>query len=136
MKIFIHLSQEKIKKIVILTLLSGKYKFSGVKNTFEIFGFDIMVDIDLNCYLIEVNSSPAFDYSTKVTEKLVKEISEEALLMSQKFSKNIRKRYIQLYKNTSNKNISETLKNLQRILASPELSESLLTKTLLIELYK
>ena len=33
-----------------------------------------------------------------------------------------------------NENISETLKNLQKILSSEELSESLLTKTLLIEL--
>ena len=28
------------------------------------FGYDIMVDEEFNCWLIEVNSSPAMDYST------------------------------------------------------------------------
>lgn len=32
-----------------------------------------MVDDQYNVWLIEVNSSPAMDYSTDVTEKLVKD---------------------------------------------------------------
>ena len=36
-----------------------------------------MVDEALNCYLIEVSSSPAWDYSTEITKKLVKEVSED-----------------------------------------------------------
>ena len=35
-----------------------------------ILGFDFMLDQDLNVWLIEVNSSPAMDYSTKVTTEL------------------------------------------------------------------
>jgi len=31
-----------------------------------------MIDTDFNAWLIEVNSSPAMDYSTHITEKLVK----------------------------------------------------------------
>jgi hypothetical protein len=31
-----------------------------------------MIDDQFNAWLIEVNSSPAMDYSTAVTEKLVK----------------------------------------------------------------
>lgn len=31
-----------------------------------------MIDDDFNMWLIEVNSSPAMDYSTPVTERLVK----------------------------------------------------------------
>ena len=45
----------------------------------ELFGYDIMVDEDFNCWLIEVNSSPAMDYSTPVTERLVKLCLEDTV---------------------------------------------------------
>ena len=38
-----------------------------------------MVDNDLNCWLIEVNASPAMDYSTDVTERLVKMVAEDTM---------------------------------------------------------
>lgn len=41
------------------------------KNSWELYGFDYMVDDDYNAWLIEINSSPACDYSTKVTEVYV-----------------------------------------------------------------
>lgn len=41
------------------------------------YGFDFMLDQDFRAWLIEVNSSPALDYSTHVTEKLVKEVLED-----------------------------------------------------------
>ena len=43
------------------------------------FGYDIMIDDDFNCWLIEVNSSPAMDYSTAVTERLVKMVLEDTI---------------------------------------------------------
>lgn len=51
--------------------------FECKKGCFELFGFDLMVDDDFNMWLIEVNSSPAMDYSTHVTERLVKMVSED-----------------------------------------------------------
>jgi tubulin monoglycylase TTLL3/8 len=36
------------------------------KNSWELYGFDYMVDDEYNAWLIEINSSPACDYSTKV----------------------------------------------------------------------
>jgi hypothetical protein len=71
--------QEKIKKVVILSLESAKHKLFNRKNNFENFGFDIMLDDKLNVYLIEINASPDWTYSTKVTEKLVKIASEDII---------------------------------------------------------
>ena len=48
-------------------------------NTYEVFGFDIMIDELLNVYLIEINLSPDWTHSTKVTEKLVKIASEDMI---------------------------------------------------------
>ena len=52
----------RIKDIVKWSLFSvGNL---GRKNSFEILGYDFMIDDRMNVWLIEVNSSPAMDYST------------------------------------------------------------------------
>jgi tubulin monoglycylase TTLL3/8 len=43
------------------------------------YGYDFMVDDLYNVWLIEINSSPCMEYSTLVTEKLVKEVSEDII---------------------------------------------------------
>lgn len=69
---------DKIKNVVINTLESVQDVFEGKRGQpHELFGYDIMVDDDLNCWLIEVNSSPAMDYSTPVTTRLVKMVLED-----------------------------------------------------------
>lgn len=71
---------ESIKNIVINSLESVQDNFDRKNGTpFEMFGYDIMVDDDFNCWLIEVNSSPAMDYSTDVTERLVKMVLEDTI---------------------------------------------------------
>ena len=71
--------RSKIKNIVITSFESARYEMEYRCNSFELFGYDFMIDEDLNVYLIEVNGSPAMGYTTKVTEKLVKEMSDDLL---------------------------------------------------------
>lgn len=61
-----------MKNAVIQSLTAAQDKFVHRKNTVELFGYDFMIDDHYNAWLIEVNSSPAMDYSTKVTTRLVK----------------------------------------------------------------
>ena len=49
------------------------------KNPHEVLGFDIMIDELLNVYLIEINLSPDWSHSTKITEKLVGIASENIM---------------------------------------------------------
>ena len=66
-----------LKKIIKWTLQSvGRL---GRKNSFEVLGFDFMVDENMKPWLIEVNSSPAMDYSTSVTESLVKQFLSDVI---------------------------------------------------------
>ena len=45
----------------------------------ELYGYDFMVDDQNNPQLIEVNSSPAMDYSTDVTKRLVKQVLPDCM---------------------------------------------------------
>ena len=71
--------QQKIKNIIICSFEAARHEMKQRQNSFELFGYDVMIDENLNVYLIEVNSSPALDYSTKITEKLVKLMLEDLI---------------------------------------------------------
>ena len=47
------------------------------KGNIGIYGFDIVIDSDLRPWLIEVNKSPDFSYSTQVTRHLVPRFMED-----------------------------------------------------------
>ena len=56
--------KERINQLVIWSLESAQDVIENRKNSHEIFGFDIMIDDNLNPWLIEINSSPCMEYST------------------------------------------------------------------------
>jgi tubulin monoglycylase TTLL3/8 len=70
---------EQTKNIVINTLESVQDNFECKKGCFELFGYDLMIDEDFQMWLIEVNSSPAMDYSTDITTRLVKMVMEDTI---------------------------------------------------------
>ena len=49
------------------------------KNCFEIYGFDIILDNDLNPWLIEVNLSPACNERTQWITKMLDDMSLDLL---------------------------------------------------------
>ena len=77
--IFYEKIQPKMKKIVVDVLKSVEDMMLYRKKSMELYGFDFMIDENLNPWIIEINSSPAMDYSTPVTEKLVKLVMEDVV---------------------------------------------------------
>jgi hypothetical protein len=71
---------KRLKEIVIDTILcSQENMMTERKGSWEMYGFDIMIDESLHPWLLEVNSSPACDYSTAVTKAFVKKALPETM---------------------------------------------------------
>ena len=70
---------EKIKNAIICSFYSVHHEIKQRENSHELYGYDFMVDEDFNVYLIEVNASPALDYSTKITENAVKNMVKDLI---------------------------------------------------------
>ena len=69
--VFLEMIRPQMDKIAVQALESVKENIVGRQNTMEVFGFDFMVDEEFRVWLIEVNSSPTMEYSTKVTTNIV-----------------------------------------------------------------
>ena len=57
----------QIKEAVIASVLAGQEWLVHRDNSYELFGYDLMLDEELNVWLIEINSAPAMDFSTPIT---------------------------------------------------------------------
>lgn len=62
----------QVGEIVVKSLLACQHEVSHHPNAFELFGYDVMIDSDLRCWLIEVNSSPSLERSN-ILDDLVKQ---------------------------------------------------------------
>ena len=77
--VFRELIQPKMIEIATRALQCAQEAVEHRKNSLELYGYDFMIDGELNPWLIEVNSSPACDYSTKVTERYVQKALVDVL---------------------------------------------------------
>lgn len=70
-----------MKNIVVWSIKSCQNYVTSKKGSFELVGFDFMIDQYLNPWLIEINMSPSMDSSTPVTKKLVKMLLHDTGLL-------------------------------------------------------
>ncbi|KAG7400917.1 Protein monoglycylase ttll8 [Phytophthora boehmeriae] len=61
----------RMKEVVVQSLQCVQDMVQHRSNSCELFGYDFMVDEQLTPWLIEVNSSPACDYSTPIAQRYV-----------------------------------------------------------------
>jgi len=69
----------QVKEIIKNSLECVQDMVNNQKNCAELYGYDIMIDENYRPWLIEVNCSPAMDYSTEVTHQLVKQVQEDCI---------------------------------------------------------
>ena len=74
----------KIKKIIKFVFQSVKNKINGLNHnyTFEIYGFDFMLDNKFNPFLIEVNLNPGLEESSPLIKMLVPRMLDDALRLT------------------------------------------------------
>ena len=63
---------ERMKEITYMTFSSVKRKLNpnAIKNCFELFGLDFIIDEELKVWLIEVNENPCLECSSPLLEEL------------------------------------------------------------------
>ena len=74
----------KIKEIIKFTFESVKNKINPIdrKYSFEIFGFDFMLDCNFQPFLIEVNSNPGLEESSPLIKMLIPRMLDDALRLT------------------------------------------------------
>lgn len=65
--------------MIIETFKSVKGQISQQKHTFELLGYDFILDEDLNTYLIEVNTNPCLEESNELLRKLLPRMVDDML---------------------------------------------------------
>lgn len=73
--------KETMQNIVVLTLKAAKDHMERRKFSFEILGWDFMIDKNHQVQLIECNKSPDLNPTTKVTDNLTKKMFKDLASM-------------------------------------------------------
>lgn len=69
----------QIESIVVKSLISVMNSIEPNPNCFELFGYDIMIDEDLKCWLIEVNSSPSLEKDFLIDEIVKQQLVDDII---------------------------------------------------------
>ena len=75
----------KIVRIVRLTggaAIQGRMNFMNVKNCFEIFGYDFILDENYKPYLLEINTNPGLEISSPLINQLLPRMIDDAFKLT------------------------------------------------------
>lgn len=74
----------QIKNLVKKSMLAVRKKLNpdNRKNCFEIFGYDFIIDQDFNVWLIEVNTNPCLEESSKLLQMLLPRMIDDAMKLT------------------------------------------------------
>jgi hypothetical protein len=112
---------KKVKDLIELSCYSVKSKINCNlrQYSFEIFGYDFIMDKDFNTYLLEVNTNPGYEESSPLIKMLIPRVIDDALRLSidnicetkYSFSQSIEKNSIDNNKIHENENSFNKSKN-------------------------
>ena len=73
-----------MKSIIKKTLFSSRKKINAERRNlcFEIFGYDFIIDSDFNLWLIEINTNPCLELSSKLLAKLIPRMLDDAFKLT------------------------------------------------------
>ena len=74
----------QMKSLVIKSLISVRKKIDPLKRkySFELFGYDFILDEDQNIFLIEVNTNPCIEESSEMLKKYLPRMIEDMLKLT------------------------------------------------------
>ncbi len=75
---------DKMCDIIKITILAVKDKINifNRQHSFEIFGYDFILDNDMNPYLLEVNTNPGLEESSALIKEIVPRMIDDALRLT------------------------------------------------------
>ena len=74
----------KIKDLIQLSMNSVGKKLQGIPNvlSFQIFGYDFIIDNKFNPWILEINDNPGLEISSKLISKLIPRMIDDALRLT------------------------------------------------------
>ena len=101
----------QVKDIITKVFICCQNDIPYCPSTFEMFGFDVIIDSDLKCWLLEINSSPSLERSNVLDDEiklpLVKDIIKivEPVEVDKLALINVLERVMKIKNNPNNKNV-------------------------------
>jgi tubulin polyglutamylase TTLL5 len=70
---------KQVKEIILKSLVAGQHEVPYSPAAFELFGYDIIIDQNLDCWLLEINSSPSLERSNVLDDQIKLQLVEDVL---------------------------------------------------------